>query len=137
MTFRMLHPARTFTLAPSWKLSCDAGPLPATSSTGDWSYAKREDRRANASLYRQISKGSVIGLLAGLAISTFSRPLAVVLGLLVFGIQFAASRGFNVIPYARLQRYVQGIDLRAALEKDVAFKLSLGATCALAAFASL
>ena len=46
-----------------------------------------------------------------------------------------ASHGYNVIPTARIQRYVKGINLRSAIEDNVAFKLSFGATFMLAAFA--
>ena len=99
----------------------------------------------------------MVGLLGGLAVSTFSRTLAFLFGLIVFGVQvclelsssgrvlgqltiyfqFAASRGSSIVPTTKLQRYVKGIDLRSAVEDNVAFKLSFGATFALAAFASL
>lgn len=46
-----------------------------------------------------------------------------------------ASHGYNVVPTSRIQRYVKGIDLRSAIEDNVAFKLSFGATFMLAAFA--
>lgn len=51
------------------------------------------------------------------------------------GGQFMASRGINVIPTARLQKYVTSIDLRSAVQDNIAFKLSFGATFMLAAFA--
>lgn len=91
--------------------------------------------------------------------STFSKTLAFLFGLFVFGVQvrhssphhrcepqltrfpccpkFAATRGYNIIPTSRLQKYVKSIDLRSALEDNVAFKLSFGATFMLAAFAEL
>ena len=50
-------------------------------------------------------------------------------------IQMAATRGYNIIPTAKLQKYVKSIDLRSAVEDNVAFKLSFGATFMLAAFA--
>ena len=50
--------------------------------------------------------------------------------------QYLASQGYNVIPTTKLQRYVKGIDLRSAIEDNVAFKLSFGATFALASMAS-
>ena len=50
--------------------------------------------------------------------------------------QYLASQGYNVVPTARLQRYVKGIDLRSAVEDNVAFKLSFGLTFALASVAS-
>lgn len=49
--------------------------------------------------------------------------------------QFAAFKGYNIIPTARIQRYVKGINLRSAVEDNVAFKLSFGLTFMLGAFA--
>lgn len=95
-----------------------------------------------------------IGLLGGVAVSTFSKTLAMLFGLLVFGVQvccsahgrkrparlmfaqYLASQGYNIIPTTKLQRYVKGIDLRSAVEDNVAFKLSFGLTFALASMAS-
>jgi len=89
----------------------------------------------NQRAVRQISSGSIIGLCAGLVVSTFSRPLAIVLGLLIVGVQYASSQlGINIIPYNHLQRYITSIDLRSAVQDNVAFKLSFGTTFALAAF---
>lgn len=39
------------------------------------------------------------------------------------------------MPTARLQQYVEGIDLRSAIEDNAAFKLSFGTTLALASLA--
>lgn len=50
-------------------------------------------------------------------------------------LKFAATRGYNIVPTAKIQRYVTSIDLRSAIEDNVAFKLSFGATFMLAAFA--
>lgn len=88
----------------------------------------------NPATVREISSGSIIGVCAGLAVSTFSRPLALLIGLLVVGIQWAANHGIYIIPYSRLQRYVKTIDIRSAVQDHVAFKISFGTTFALAAF---
>lgn len=50
-------------------------------------------------------------------------------------IQWAASKGYILLPLNRLQRFVRGYDLEAALRRNVPFKTSFGATMALAAFA--
>lgn len=93
-----------------------------------------------------------IGLVGGLAVGSFSKTLASLFGMIVVGlqvsflsedaemgadweIQFLASRGFNILPTARIQKYVKGIDLRSAVEDNVAFKLSFGLTFALASLA--
>ena len=49
--------------------------------------------------------------------------------------QYLASMGIHVVPRKRIQRYVKGIDLRAALEDNMAFKFAFGATFLLAACA--
>jgi len=120
-------------------LRCDASPEPLASR--EWSYARdartpvRSQGRWNPQALKQVSAGSILGLVCGLAVSVFSKPLAVVIGLLVFGIQFIESRGIHIIPYASLQRRVQNTDLRSLVQDNAAFKLSFGATFALAAFA--
>ena len=50
-------------------------------------------------------------------------------------LKFAASRGYNIVPTSKIQRYVKSIDLRSAIQDNVAFKLSFGVTFMLAAFA--
>ncbi|KAL1615565.1 hypothetical protein SLS56_011772 [Neofusicoccum ribis] len=75
------------------------------------------------------------GLIGGLAVSTFSKPLALLVGLIILGTQFLESRGIHIVPYNRIQKYFKGIDVRSALQDNVAFKLSLGTTFTLAAFA--
>ncbi|PQE16554.1 fun14 family protein [Rutstroemia sp. NJR-2017a WRK4] len=92
------------------------------------------DGGLNPKAVRQISSGSIIGLCTGLAVSTFSRSLALVIGLLVVGVQWASSYGINLLPYERVQRYVKGVDLRSAIQDNVAFKVSFGTTFAMAAF---
>jgi len=87
----------------------------------------------NPRVVRQISSGSIVGLCTGLAVSTFSRSLALLIGLLVVGIQWAASYGYN-LPYEKLQSYVTNMNLRAAVQDNVAFKISFGTTFAMAAF---
>jgi hypothetical protein len=48
--------------------------------------------------------------------------------------KYASSRGINILPYDRLQKYINGIDLRSAVQDNMAFKISFGTTFALAAF---
>ncbi|TGO42167.1 hypothetical protein BHYA_0011g00010 [Botrytis hyacinthi] len=82
----------------------------------------------------QISSGSIVGLGAGLAVSTFSRSLALIIGLMVVGIQWASSHGLDIVPTDRIQRYIKHVDLRSLMEENVAFKVSFGTTFAMAAF---
>lgn len=72
-------------------LRCDASPEPLAGR--EWSYTRdartpvRSQGRWNPQALKQVSAGSILGLIGGLAVSVFSKPLAVVIGLLVFGIQ--------------------------------------------------
>jgi hypothetical protein len=50
------------------------------------------------------------------------------------GEQWAQSYGINIIPYNRLQKYFTNVDMRSAVQDNVAFKLSFGTTFAMAAF---
>lgn len=102
-----------------------------------------------------------------MAVSLFSKPLTLLIGLLIVGVQvhlhspsalcrflslltlplqllivtskqFAESQlGISLIPYGRMQRYFTSIDLRSAMQDNVAFKLAFGATFALTGFAQL
>lgn len=49
-------------------------------------------------------------------------------------IQYAARRGYNFIPVERLQRYFKNINVRSAINDNVAFKISFGLMFALTAF---
>lgn len=77
-----------------------------------------------------------IGVLAGLGVSTFSKPLAILLGLLIAGVQTAASYGVHIVPYNSIQRYVKGIDIKGALQENVPLKISFGMLFALTGFGS-
>ncbi|KAF2718314.1 hypothetical protein K431DRAFT_348794 [Polychaeton citri CBS 116435] len=91
---------------------------------------------------KQFSAGSLFGLAAGLAVSTFSKPLAIILGLLIVGGQLCQSYlGIQPLPYGRIERFVRNrfsnasVDVQTAVRENAAFKLSFGALFALSAFA--
>lgn len=115
----------------------------ASSPASSYSYTRdastpvlTSSNKVNPRAFRQISLGSITGLLSGLAVSVFSKPLALLIGLLVFGVQALERSGIHVVPYGWLRRYYNETDLRSAVMDNVAFKLSFGATFALAGFAS-
>ncbi|CAK4031002.1 hypothetical protein DOTSEDRAFT_132500 [Lecanosticta acicola] len=120
---------------------------PSSVSPRDWSFSQyQSDARVpvsnkhgglNARAVRQLSAGSIIGLGAGLLLSTFSKPLVLLIGLLVAGVQTAESYGIHLIPYKTLQGYVKSVDLRSAVQDNVAFKVSFGLMFAISAFAEL
>ncbi|KAJ4302933.1 hypothetical protein N0V90_001824 [Kalmusia sp. IMI 367209] len=89
----------------------------------------------NPRAIRQISLGSILGVIAGLGISVFSKPLAILIGLGIVCVQFLENRGIHLIPYSFLQRRFKETNVRSLVQDNVAFKLSFGATFALAAFA--
>jgi hypothetical protein len=78
---------------------------------------------------------SITGLLAGLGVSIFSKPLAVLLGLMVVGVQTAESYGIHLVPYGMIGRYFRNVDVRSAVQDNAAFKISFGLMFALAGFA--
>ncbi|KAJ5833508.1 FUN14 family protein [Penicillium riverlandense] len=49
--------------------------------------------------------------------------------------QWAASKGYNILPINRMQKYVKKVDLRRAMSEHRPFKMSFGTVMALAAFA--
>ncbi|KAH3976642.1 hypothetical protein HBI62_198160 [Parastagonospora nodorum] len=94
-----------------------------------------ESGAANPQAIRQVSMGSILGVLGGLGISVFSKPLAILIGLGIVVLQAIESRGIHIIPYSFLQRRFKQTNVRSLVRDNVAFKLSFGLTFALAAFA--
>ncbi|KAJ5191217.1 uncharacterized protein N7498_010202 [Penicillium cinerascens] len=84
---------------------------------------------------KQVSLGSVLGLVAGVGLRAFSRVLVVVIGMSVVLIEWAASKGYNILPLHRIQKYFKSVDVRRAVSEHRPFKMSFGAMMALAAFA--
>ncbi|PKX97072.1 uncharacterized protein P174DRAFT_438858 [Aspergillus novofumigatus IBT 16806] len=80
-----------------------------------------------ASNMRQVSLGSVLGLVVG--------ALVVLLGMGIVLIEWAASKGYNILPFRTIQKYVKSVDVQKAVTQHMPFKMSFGATMALAAFA--
>lgn len=88
------------------------------------------------STVRQITTGSIIGLVAGLAVSMFSRTLTVLIGLGVVTVQYLSSKGIKIIPAEKIQRYVKSVDVKKLVQSNPALKISFGVTFMLAAFGS-
>ncbi|KAF2731243.1 hypothetical protein EJ04DRAFT_514746 [Polyplosphaeria fusca] len=96
---------------------------------------RRSSAGGKARVVRQMSLGSVLGVLGGLGVSVFSKPLAVLIGLGIVVVQFIEARGIQVIPYSYFQRRFHSIDVQSLMLDNMAFKFSLGITFALATFA--
>ncbi|PSN71578.1 hypothetical protein BS50DRAFT_570906 [Corynespora cassiicola Philippines] len=90
----------------------------------------------NPRAVRQISMGSMLGVLAGMGVSVFSKPLALLIGLGIIAVQFLESRGIHVVPYSYLQRRFKQTNVKSLVRDNVAFKLAFGATFALAGFSN-
>jgi len=83
---------------------------------------------------RELTLYPQTGVAAGLAVSVFSKPLTLLIGLLVLGVQAAESRGIHLVPYNRIQGYFKNTNIRSAIQDNVALKLSFGATFAMVGF---
>ncbi|KAJ5238909.1 hypothetical protein N7468_003528 [Penicillium chermesinum] len=141
-----LSPLSPFRASP---LRCDYGPPQPQSSEPDWlikdPLVQKQGRsgiaaQAKAAFLtpenmKEISLGSVLGLVAGVGLRAFSRVLVVLLGMGVVLVEYAASKGYNIIPVERIQKYVKNADVRRALSRHRPFKASFGTMMALAAFA--
>ncbi|CAI7589960.1 unnamed protein product [Penicillium bialowiezense] len=137
-----MHPLSPFRAAP---MLCDyASPLPQQSTfkkEPEWAVNGKPAQKSrtgllNAESMRQISLGSVMGLVAGVGLRAFSKALVVILGMGVVLVEYAASKGYNILPLHRLQKYVKNVDLHRAMNQHRPFKISFGAMMAMAAFAN-
>ncbi|OOQ85753.1 hypothetical protein PEBR_26043 [Penicillium brasilianum] len=145
-----LHPLSPFRAAPircEYSASNHRTDGPASAETG-WAVHPNDPtlqkpgiatQAKNALLtpdnMRQISLGSVLGLVAGVGLRAFSRVLVVLLGMGLVLVEWAASKGYNILPLNRLQKYVKNTDLRRMVSENRPFKISFGAMMATAAFA--
>lgn len=75
---------------------------PVSASPKDWSFSQYErDAKVpivkkrgglNPKAVKQFTTGSILGLVGGLAVSTFSKSLALLIGLMIFGVQVCYTR---------------------------------------------
>ncbi|EKV12546.1 FUN14 [Penicillium digitatum] len=122
-------PQQSFNKDPNWAVN-------PVESVGQKQIHSRRIGLLNAETMRQVSLGSVLGLVAGVGLRAFSKALVVILGMGVVLIEFAASKGYNILPINRIQKYVKSVDLRRAMSEKRPFKMSFGAVMAMAAFAN-
>ncbi|KAF2008847.1 hypothetical protein BU24DRAFT_429127 [Aaosphaeria arxii CBS 175.79] len=116
------------------RIRCDA-PDPLAKITSDLRLKQSSAPVLSPRVVKQISLGSVLGVLGGLGVSVFSKPLAVIIGLGVVFVQFLESRGIHIVPYSYLQNRLKKTNVRSLVQNNVALKMSFGLTFALAAFA--
>ncbi|KAL4991977.1 hypothetical protein BDW68DRAFT_173614 [Aspergillus falconensis] len=141
LSFSLLY-SSPFRTAP---MRCDYA-TPNIGSTGPaWTVSPQDRLRKQgvagksgimtASNMRQVSMGSVLGLLVGVGLRAFSRVLVVLIGMGIIAVEWAASKGYNILPTHQLQKYVKSVNLEKLMSRNVPFKVTFGATMALAAFA--
>ncbi|KAF2272320.1 uncharacterized protein EI97DRAFT_437080 [Westerdykella ornata] len=125
----------------STPILCDSpeafrGISPSSSGTGPYTEKAtiKQSGTINLKVIRQISIGSILGVLGGLGVSLFSKSLALLIGLVVIFVQLLESRGIHIVPYSYLQRRLKQTNVRGAIQNNPALKLSFGITFALAAF---
>ncbi|KAJ5794827.1 hypothetical protein N7457_001426 [Penicillium paradoxum] len=111
-------------------------PAHPSESVGQQQVRSKRTGMLNAETMRQVSLGSVLGLVAGVGLRAFSKALVVILGMGVVFIEYAASKGYNILPINRIQKYVKRVDLRRAMSEHRTFKMSFGTMMAMAAFAN-
>ncbi|KAJ5317584.1 hypothetical protein PENANT_c038G08128 [Penicillium antarcticum] len=144
-----LHPTSPFRAAP---LQCqyaapsaseaifnkDTGSGWAINNGPSESMAQKQKQKQgflNAESMKQVSLGCVLGLVAGVGLRAFSKALVVIFGMGVVLVEYAASKGYNILPLNRMQKYVKNVDLKRAMSEKRPFKMSFGVMMALAAFA--
>lgn len=79
--------------------------------------------------------GSILGVLCGLGVSVFSKPLALLLGLGIVAVQLLSSKGIHIVPTSYLSKRIKNTDVQRLIMSNPALKFSFGITFALAAFA--
>ncbi|KAL1899475.1 hypothetical protein Sste5346_002873 [Sporothrix stenoceras] len=110
----------------------DSSSVPAVSSRSSSSGA--HGLPINAEVVGEVSKGSVIGFLTGLFVSTFSRTLVLLLGLAIAFQSLAARAGIDIPQYLQLKERFNASRILTALSEHTAFKLAFGITFAMSAF---
>ncbi|EEH23300.1 hypothetical protein PABG_05511 [Paracoccidioides brasiliensis Pb03] len=115
-----------------------AGHSPSSSSSSRWfqtAIPVRSRGGISEKTAGQISLGSVLGLLAGIGLRIFSRALVFALGITILGIQWAASKGYNIVPTGWLKKHVKSVNVQRLLTENAPFKVSFGVMMLLSAFA--
>lgn len=92
--------------------------------------------RIDAAVIKQVSGGSISGLVTGLLVSVFSKTLVLLAGISLVVIQVASRYGIDLVGSLRLREKAKTSKVIEALLEDTPFKLAFGITFALSAFAS-
>ncbi|KAL1974561.1 hypothetical protein VTN31DRAFT_4765 [Thermomyces dupontii] len=79
--------------------------------------------------------GECAGSCGRVGIEGVFEGIGVFSGVGIVLVEWAASKGYHLLPLNRLQRLVKGVDVKRAVTEHVPFKASFGATMAMAAFA--
>ncbi|CAK7197920.1 hypothetical protein SEUCBS139899_000570 [Sporothrix eucalyptigena] len=109
---------------------------PATSAVSQSTYSNQNNYGLplNAEVASEMSKGSVLGFLIGLLVSTFSKTLVLLVGVAIAGQSLAARAGIDLVRYFHLKEKFNKNRLLKFLSSHTYFKLAFGVTFALSAF---
>lgn len=86
----------------------------------------RYDLPLNPEFAAEVSKGSVIGFVIGLLVSTFSKSLVLVLGLAITVQSMASRAGIDLAHHLKLKERFSSSRVLTALSEHTAFKLAFG-----------
>ncbi|CAK7227338.1 hypothetical protein SCUCBS95973_006509 [Sporothrix curviconia] len=125
-------------LAASVPLVMVANEAPATSAQAPASGGNGNNYGLplNVEAVTELSKGSVLGFLIGLLVSTFSKTLVMLVGVAIAGQSLAARAGIDLVKYLHLKERFEKSRVLSFLASNTIFKLAFGITFALSAFMS-
>ncbi|KAK6349653.1 hypothetical protein TWF696_005933 [Orbilia brochopaga] len=84
--------------------------------------------------FRQLSIGSFAGVMCGYTVGKMSRMIAFVVIAIALVVQYVERKGYQIVPWKRIQRLVSEIDARAAATENWALKYSFASAFALSAY---
>ncbi|CAK7212375.1 hypothetical protein SBRCBS47491_001442 [Sporothrix bragantina] len=123
-------------LAASVPLVMVANEAPATTAQASASNGNNYGLPLNVEVATELSKGSVMGFLLGLLVSTFSKTLVLLVGMAIAGQSLAARAGIDLVKYLHLKERFEKSRVLSFLASNTVFKLAFGITFALSAFMS-
>ncbi|KAJ9134446.1 hypothetical protein NKR23_g10134 [Pleurostoma richardsiae] len=110
------------------------GPPPTSRGPAVGPTVEEEGGWLSPEVIKQLSSGSLTGLLTGLLVSVFSKTLVLLIGVGMVVIQVASRYGIDLVDILKLRQRVQSSKILSALSRDTTFKLAFGVTFAMSAF---
>ncbi|KAI5928788.1 hypothetical protein F4810DRAFT_24725 [Camillea tinctor] len=98
---------------------------------------KGDNGTLSPGMMRQLSGGSIAGLLTGVLVTAFSRTLVLILGISIVVVQIASRYGIDLMRQLKVKERLGYSRILAALEEDPVYKLSFGLFFTMSAFMQL